>query len=220
MSYEGHYDSGIFFSYLRANQTEKFHCLQSILRSKCLGRYMADMLPCLKLSVYYRKKHLNKHKFGSAKYYLHMDNFSFFIMKCLTMRKKCKMLAQQISYTNYIHGQLKCQQIISRLIVPFTRDGSIPFNDAKFLLIKSLMSIGHEAQICTRYNHQQTFSLIFSASNEESWAQVNLSSCLHLFMFLQGNRRGIQKQVRIQFYVQYILQELQLVLVSIVLVKT
>ena len=78
---------------LRTNQTEKFHCLQSILRSKCFGRYMTDVLPCLKLSVYYRKKHLNKHKFGSAKYYLHMDNFSFFIMRCLTMRKKCKMLA-------------------------------------------------------------------------------------------------------------------------------
>ena len=139
-----------------------------------------------------QKTHLNKHEFGSAKYYLHMDNFSFFIMRCLTMRKKCKMLAQQISYTNHIHGQLKCQQIISRLIVPFTRDGSIPSNDAKFMLIKSLMSIGHEALICTRNDHQQTFSLIFSVSNEESCAQVNLSSCIHLF--LQGNRREIQKR--------------------------
>ena len=45
------------------------------------------------LSISSQKTHLNKHDFGSAKYYLHMDNFSFFIMRCLTMRKKCKMLA-------------------------------------------------------------------------------------------------------------------------------
>ena len=36
------------------------------------------------------KTHLNKHDFGSAKYYLHMDNFSFFIMRCLTVRKNVK----------------------------------------------------------------------------------------------------------------------------------